>query len=128
MVDGVRRQLGSTDYCQRCGAAYTVRSGRQKFCKECALESKLDSHRKSIARSKAQRDSEPRPPRLSKCVVCGATFLDTSSRRPTLSCSPECARVRQIQQIMTYKAANRDHVNAQSRKYYQQRKEKNEED
>ena len=33
---GVSRQLGSQDLCQRCGKPYTVCSGLQRFCPECA--------------------------------------------------------------------------------------------
>lgn len=75
----MKRIIGSTDFCQRCGAEYTVAWGTQKYCLECALE--LNPNR---------RDTRSCEPVMQNCVVCGKEFEVLGRRR--LCCSPECSK------------------------------------
>lgn len=40
-----KRKLGSIDYCQNCGAEYTVNGGLQKYCNDCKdiMRKKIDN-------------------------------------------------------------------------------------
>lgn len=37
-ANGTSRALGSTDLCMVCGKPYTVNSGQQKYCPDCAYD------------------------------------------------------------------------------------------
>lgn len=89
------RKLGSTDFCAACGKPYTVKSGLQKYCPECA-QTQITS--KSRARKRAynaqHRDiltayRKEMMDGLRVCVVCGNPF---NSTLPTVTCSPECQK------------------------------------
>lgn len=75
----MKRIVGSTDFCQRCGAEYTVAWGVQKYCRKCALE--LNPNRCDTRSSK---------PVMQNCVICGKEFEALGRRR--LCCSPECSK------------------------------------
>lgn len=44
---GNARKIGSQDYCEACGAKYTVEGGLQKYCRECS--DKINKERQSEA-------------------------------------------------------------------------------
>lgn len=93
--NGPRRELGSIDYCQNCGGEYTVESGRQKYCKDCAKQAVAENVRaekrayaaanKSVI---AARKAEMLP-RRKVCVICGC-LIDHHS--PSVTCSSEACK------------------------------------
>ena len=92
---GKARALGSTDLCQRCGTPYTVESGMQKYCHDCAASANREHHAKRMREIYAARPElrQARAERRSiepvqrTCIVCGCQF---SSQSFALTCSPEC--------------------------------------
>lgn len=44
--NGANRKLGTKDYCINCGKLYTVVSGLQKYCPECASGCTAEAARK----------------------------------------------------------------------------------
>lgn len=80
----MKRIIGSVDFCQRCGAEYTVRGAMQKFCRACAIELGLD---------RSDTRDDPLMFAARNCVVCGKKF-EVLGRR-NLCCSPECSKVHQ---------------------------------
>ncbi len=107
--NGTARPIGSTDLCKRCGKEYIVNGARQMYCPECskiAVPEKTRqqsreynaAHREALAQNKA----ESRKGR-NICVVCGALF---DAKTVTVTCSPECAKVRK-RQIQQKAEANR---------------------
>lgn len=90
--NGARRTLGSIDKCARCGKEYVVKSGRQKYCPECAAQAvielqreyKTDYNRASgFYASRAERHSNFKK----ICSYCGRLF-ETDSSSPV--CSDYC--------------------------------------
>lgn len=93
-ANGTVRPIGSTDKCEICGAEYTVRSSRHRYCDGCAADAvkKIDAAA-AIAYYAANRDAiNARRAELRKdrkvCVICGAVF---DSDLPTVTCSADCA-------------------------------------
>lgn len=91
---GPSRPLGSIDLCANCGKEYTVTSGLQRYCPDCAkvvVREKINAakrkyardHREEINAKKADLRKDRRV-----CVVCGKSF---TSSTPSVTCSPECA-------------------------------------
>ena len=94
-----KRKLGSTDYCQRCGAEYTVKSGKQKYCAECAAivlaehnreVSKKKYHENSLKEKQAEQKRE-RKRESTVCPACGKPF--TPNRANQMYCSAECRKI-----------------------------------
>ena len=89
------RPLGSTDYCQKCGAEYVVTSGMQKYCAKCseeAINEKIKARKIRYNHENKEKLSAIKNERKSNgyvCVICGKTF---DKKSPTVTCSPECAR------------------------------------
>lgn len=55
---GNSRRLGSTDQCERCGGAYTVVGGLQRFCPECQKAAHLEEDRREgLAYYRANKDN-----------------------------------------------------------------------
>ena len=44
--NGYTRKIGSTDCCEMCGKPYTVNSGLQRYCSECAKINQLETDRR----------------------------------------------------------------------------------
>lgn len=94
--DGVARHIGSVDYCTICGKEYTVKSGLQKYCPDCAEEAiRAKDREMSKAWNKVndyyvKRTGVPRSG-IKVCVVCGKEFVD---KQPSVTCSEECAVLR----------------------------------
>ena len=112
--NGSRRAIGSTDICENCGAEYTVKSARQKYCESCkstitsdvtgvsfAKESSrwmaryknkflgiFDTEEEAIeARKEAESIAENR-----RCVVCGKEIPMGKGYGRAKTCSPECRK------------------------------------
>lgn len=95
---GQAREIGSTAICERCGAAYTVESGLQRYCKACAPAAiKEQRNQSSRAWNQAayadqkKRDGKNEARRAvllpHTCTVCGKTFYATGE---PLYCSENC--------------------------------------
>lgn len=98
---GPARPLGSKDFCQRCGAEYVVEGGLQRYCKTCAADAVADNSRArkrqyNLGHKDVLYPAKAENRRYNKvCVVCGNVF---DSDKPTVTCSPECAKERRRQQ------------------------------
>ncbi len=118
---GSARKLGSTDICAVCGKPYTVMSGNQKYCPDCADEAIQEADRaKSRAwylehttpderRRVRQTAAAPIP-----CAVCGKLFVPTA---PSITCSPACSAALHKRSAAAWE---RDH-RAQRNEYHKQR-------
>lgn len=95
---GKAREIGSTAICERCGAAYTVESGLQRYCKACAPVAIKEKRNQSSREwnQAAYADPEKRDgknearravPLPHTCTVCGKTFYTTGE---SLYCSEDC--------------------------------------
>ena len=91
--NGPARPIGSVDLCERCGKEYTVNSGMQKYCPDCAkiaVRETLNAQARKwkqlhLEEVKQKRQEMKKDRRV--CVICGKPF---SSPTPTVTCSPEC--------------------------------------
>lgn len=93
---GAARPLGSIAQCEVCGKDYVVKSGRQRYCPECAPETIRDNanartaqntsaHREEIsARKRELREGS------NICKVCGEVLPDGGM---SVTCSVECADI-----------------------------------
>lgn len=113
---GAARPLGSTDYCQVCGQSYTVNSGLQKYCPNCAAQAIRE---KDQAQSRAwnRRNTSPEQRREERqtataariCAVCGKAFVPDSK---SLTCSSSCAEKLKRQNAGAWEADHRLQRNA----------------
>lgn len=94
-----KRKIGSIDYCQRCGAEYTVKSGKQKYCAECAAivlaehnreVSQQRYHENSLKEKQAEQKRELKR-ESTVCPACGKPF--TPNRSNQMYCSAECRKI-----------------------------------
>lgn len=94
-----KRKIGSIDHCQRCGAEYTVKSGKQKYCAECAAivlaehnreVSKKKYHENSLKEKQAEQKRELKR-ESTVCPACGKPF--TPNRANQMYCSAECRKI-----------------------------------
>ena len=95
---GHARTIGSEDVCEVCGRAYTVNSGAQRWCKDCAAEatrrscSALNSAWNRRTYSDPQRREEKNrgkrlPPKEKVCARCGTAFASNGNG---IYCSEAC--------------------------------------
>lgn len=77
--NGTTRKLGSTDICQSCGAAYTVVSGLQRYCPECAKTVVQDNIR-NHKRNTCGKIEPKRGSRNKKGEVCAGYALYAERR------------------------------------------------
>lgn len=96
--NGPSRKLGSTDICAVCGKTYTVTSGMQRYCPDCAIDA-IRAIDRAQGREYYQANKEwLKPVRNQRrrktivCVICGKEF--PANGKPTVTCSPECHAVR----------------------------------
>lgn len=90
------RPLGSIDYCEHCGKAYTVNSGLQRYCPDCAKEivaANIRAHKREyMAEEYSEKRKELKADTLGKryvCPVCGKEF---EKHTTSVTCSPECEK------------------------------------
>lgn len=93
---GKTRNIGSIDYCIKCGNPYTVSSGLQKYCPECAssaIQETVNAKKREYARGRldinSARKSELSEQQLSICAYCGKPY---KQNRQEKYCSPECKK------------------------------------
>lgn len=95
--NGPARPIGSTDLCEKCGEPYIVGSGTQRYCPACASGAVRDNILKKKREYQSVYVAEHTEERAANrsfnkvCVICGKVF-DTDL--PTVTCSPECDRIR----------------------------------
>lgn len=91
---GTNRPIGSTDICQNCGKPYTVTSGLQRYCPDCAktvVQENIRQHKREyMADNREHFDALKKDYRSGRrvCVICGKTF---DSPTCTTVCSADCA-------------------------------------
>lgn len=95
---GEVRPLGSADACRRCGEAYTVKGGRQRYCPACAAPAVAEVDRKQgLAYYSTNRErinlTRNGTRRVGKrmCEECGKAYWRTGRAK---TCGPACARLR----------------------------------
>lgn len=104
--NGAVRKIGSTDICVICGEEYTVTSGLQKYCPDCAKEAyrAKSAKRKHDGWVNNPTEQQERRRTLKKdrkvCVVCGKLF-DIPIR---VTCSEECAKIHKSNQQKKFDA------------------------
>lgn len=90
------RKLGSIDLCVNCGRPYTVSSGLQKYCPDCAEKCVSEIDRKQGLNWYNQNKDYVNERRCNKrkspkkeitCKICGKTFLGHENQK---LCSEEC--------------------------------------
>lgn len=120
---GKARALGSTDHCQRCGQPYTVESGAQKYCPDCAQAANREYHARRMREISAKpeiraarAERRRREPAEQVCVVCGRSF---AARAYALTCGPECRRIHQAVYYAAYDQGRREEKAAYSRARWQ---------
>lgn len=116
---GKSRELGSNDFCERCGDVYTVASGSQKYCAACAVEANREHHAKRMreinARPeiKAAKAERRRMEPISRvCCVCGKEF---ASKSFALTCSKDCRAIHRAAYYAVYDAERKDQKAAYNR-------------
>lgn len=92
---GTARKLGSTDLCTVCGKPYTVASGRQRYCPDCAGAAVREIDR-AQSRAWNREHTTPEQRRAERqsaaaeipCAVCGKPFVPHDA---SITCSPACS-------------------------------------
>lgn len=92
---GSDRKLGSIQTCERCGQPYTLTSGRQRYCPDCAPE----AVKEAVAPKKREqaRNYDPdhskrraRHAETRRCVICGKPITGDRAKNPVNTCSEAC--------------------------------------
>ena len=94
--NGVDRPLGSIDHCTVCGKEYVVKSGRQRYCPECAddavrQQDRMASRRWNVENNFYEERAQHSRSGQKVCVICGKPI---SPGTPRITCSDECDRLR----------------------------------
>lgn len=95
---GEAREIGKLDLCDRCNRPYTVMSGTQRYCLECApialaennkrkKKAKYEANKEEINAKRSIQRKEARKS-LHTCEICGAEYFGLYGQG---CCSPECA-------------------------------------
>ena len=114
--DGPKRPIGSTDICPICGKEYTVMSGNQKYCPDCAPKALAAIDREQ---SKAwnhehvdidtRRSDRHAAAAEIPCVICGKLFRPSIGSPVT--CSESCAKEYRCRQMSQYEKEHRKELN-----------------
>lgn len=93
---GKTRPIGSEDLCILCGKPYTVVSGLQRYCPDCAPGALAETDRQQgrawyAANGDPDARRELRQTHTAEllCVICGKPYRPTST---AITCSPACSR------------------------------------
>lgn len=93
---GVRRPLGTKDYCELCGSEYIVRSGLQKYCSDqCQHKAGLLLLREYKSKNNVKYRSKRKERRANKifvCEYCSKKFKRTQANKSTVYCSDFCRK------------------------------------
>lgn len=108
-ANGSRRPIGSAAVCERCGREYPISAPMQKYCKNCipivnkekARKYQYEYYQKNRDRIQGRKMQSTAP---RTCVVCGRPFKPKAN---TLTCSPECRKIRKDQKLEERKAKAR---------------------
>lgn len=96
--NGASRKIGSIDLCEICGKEYTVNSGGQRYCPDCA-----PVHLKEIDRAQSRawnhahididlrRENREQATAERLCAVCGKPFRPSAG--DPVTCSPACREI-----------------------------------
>jgi hypothetical protein len=119
---GTVRKIGSTDLCSVCGKPYTVNSGAQHYCPDCAPEAirKIDraASRAWYAANttpESRREERQAAAALAVCVICGKPFCPGAGE--PVACSPVCRQEYKRRIMAQYE---RDH-RAERNTYHRER-------
>lgn len=88
------RPLGSTDTCKRCGAGYTVMSGRQMYCPNCQKEALLEwqrNHKTGYNQKKEVREKKQMI-RKQQEMICPYCLMKFRSETSSPYCSDYCRK------------------------------------
>lgn len=97
--NGPMRKIGSIDYCVNCGKTYTVTSGLQKYCTNCAPLCVAEVDRRQGLDYYYQNKGDINPKRCIKrrkskneikCKICGKVFVGYKHQK---FCSDECREI-----------------------------------
>lgn len=97
--NGPMRKIGSIDYCVNCGKTYTVTSGLQKYCANCAPLCVAEVDRRQGLDYYYQNKGDINPKRCIKrrkskneikCKICGKVFVGYKHQK---FCSDECREI-----------------------------------
>lgn len=119
---GTTRLIGSTAYCEACGAPYIVSSGSQRYCPACApVKLREAANALSAAWNRAhttpeeRRNARQRYTAPIECVICGRLFIPDSD---TLTCSKSCSEDLARRNAAKFEGINREARNAYHRQLY----------
>lgn len=129
---GPSRKIGSTDICQICGNPYTVVSGLQKYCPDCAPDAVRTIDR-AQSKAWAAEHLDPKQRREARqtctapllCAVCGKPFLPDDASH---TCSKACQSIYARQRASKWEKTHREHRNQYHRELYRKKKEDNHDD
>lgn len=124
---GPSRKIGSTDTCQICGKPYTVASGLQKYCPDCAPDAVRTIDR-AQSKAWAAEHLDPKQRREERqtctapllCAVCGKPFLPDNASR---TCSKVCKAIYDRQRLAKWEKDHRESRNQYRRDLYRKKKE-----
>lgn len=94
-VAGKTRRIGSEDVCERCGKTYTVNSGRQRYCPECAplavaeidRRQGIEWYNKNGGALLHAKYNEAKKGSAKTCIICGKEFESSTT---AATCCKEC--------------------------------------
>lgn len=91
---GAVRKIGSTAMCESCGKPYTVQSGQQRYCPDCAENQIAAKDRQQGLEYYHKNKDWINPIRnLTRsthvCRICGKVFVGEHKQ---FYCSPECLK------------------------------------
>lgn len=116
---GTTRKIGSEDICTVCGKPYTVTSGTQLYCPDCAKEAIAAVARQRGRQYGKEHNDERRQRRKAAkaeilCAICRRPFIPKGGE---LTCSRECSAALQKAESAEAEKRNREQRNA----YHRQR-------
>ena len=124
---GPARHRGDTDLCVRCGKPYTINSGAQRYCPDCAPVAYRELDR---AQSRRWQDANTTPAKRRvirqtasaeiACVICGKMYVPNTRSE---TCSPECLAEYKRRAAAAYEKTHRQERNEYRRTKTQEKLE-----
>lgn len=124
---GAVRKIGSADICTVCGKPYTVASGLQKYCPDCAPDAVMAIDR-AQSRAWAAENLNPQQRREERqactapllCAVCRKPFFPNDA---SLTCSKACQDIYARRRAAKWEKDHRAQRNQYRRNLYRKKKE-----
>lgn len=124
---GKARSIGSEDLCEICGQSYTVASGLQRYCPDCAPAALAETDRQQ-GRAWYAAYGDPDKRRKTRqahtaeliCAICGKTYTPTDASK---TCSPECSAELHRRSAARWESDHKSQRNARRRELNKQNKE-----